>query len=154
MSQQMTFLYSPRLGNRSSRLVTKPTAMLSKAWRPCGMSNLDRMIAPTTGAGGYDFVSACMRGKALRNDTIKGGILASRSQSALDSRAFHNPGPSWDFCPGLRLARSPLQGETTIALIAYLSVTNGSGESDFTLTVITTVMLPPATEACDFALAS
>ena len=46
MSQQMTFLYSPQLGNRSSRLVTKLTAMLSKAWRPCGMSNLDRVVAP------------------------------------------------------------------------------------------------------------
>ena len=46
MSQWMTFLYSPRPGNRSSRPVTKPTAMMSKAWRPCGMSNLDRMIAP------------------------------------------------------------------------------------------------------------
>ena len=46
MSQRMTFLYSPRLGNRSSRPVTKPTAMISKALRPCGMSNLDRTIAP------------------------------------------------------------------------------------------------------------
>ena len=46
MSQRMTFLYSPRLGNRSSRLVTKPTAMISKAWWPGGMSNLDRMIVP------------------------------------------------------------------------------------------------------------
>ena len=118
------------------------------------MSNLDRMIAPTTGAGGYDFVSARMRGKALRNDPIKGGILASSSQSALDSRVVHNPGPSWDFCPGLCLARSPLQGETTIALIAYLSVVNGSGKSDFALTIITAVTLPPATEAGNFVLAS
>ena len=46
MSQWMTFLYSPRLGNRSSRLVTKPTAMISKVWRPGGMPNLDRTIAP------------------------------------------------------------------------------------------------------------
>ena len=46
MSQQMTFLYSPWLGNRSSRPVTKPTAMISKAWRPCGTSNLDGTIAP------------------------------------------------------------------------------------------------------------
>ena len=46
VSQRMTFLYSPRLGNRSSRPVTKLTAMISKAWRPCRMSNLDRMIAP------------------------------------------------------------------------------------------------------------
>ena len=46
MSQQMTFLYSPQLGNRSSRPVTKPTAMISKAWRPGRTPNLDRMIAP------------------------------------------------------------------------------------------------------------
>ena len=46
MSQQMTFLNSPRLGNRSSRLVTKPTAMISKAWWPGGTPNLDRTIAP------------------------------------------------------------------------------------------------------------
>ena len=31
---------------QSSRPVTKPTAMISKAWRPCRMSNLDRTIAP------------------------------------------------------------------------------------------------------------
>ena len=46
MSQRMTFLYSPRLGNWSSRLVTKLTAMISKAWQPGGMPNLDRTIAP------------------------------------------------------------------------------------------------------------
>ena len=94
MSQRMTFLYSPQLSNQSSRLVTKPTGLLSKAWRPCGTPNLDRTIAPTTGAGGYDFVSAHMRGKALREDPIKGGVLASSSQSALDSRVVHNSGPS------------------------------------------------------------
>ena len=32
------------------------------------------------------------------------------SQSVLDSRVVNNPGPSWDFCPGLlRLVRSPLR---------------------------------------------
>ena len=61
VSQQMTFLYSPRLGNRSSWPVTKPTALISKAWRPGGTPNLDRTIAPTTDAGGYGFVSARMR---------------------------------------------------------------------------------------------
>ena len=45
-SQRLTFLYLPRLGNRSSRPVTKLTAMASKAWRPGGTPNLDRMIAP------------------------------------------------------------------------------------------------------------
>ena len=60
VSQQMTFLYSPRLGNRSSWPVTKPTASISKAWQPGGMPNLDRMIAPTTDAGGYSSVSAHM----------------------------------------------------------------------------------------------
>ena len=60
MSQRMTFLYSPRLGNRSSWPVTKPTASISKAWQPGGMPNLDRMIAPTMDAGGYGSVSARM----------------------------------------------------------------------------------------------
>ena len=46
VSQQMTFLHSPRLGNWSSWLVTKPTASISKAWQPGGMPNLDRTIAP------------------------------------------------------------------------------------------------------------
>ena len=46
MSQRMTFLHSLRLGNRSSWLVTKPTASISKAWQPGGMPNLDRTIAP------------------------------------------------------------------------------------------------------------
>ena len=46
MSQRMTFSYSTWLGNRSSRPVTKLTAMISKAWQPGGTSNLDRTIAP------------------------------------------------------------------------------------------------------------
>ena len=61
MSQRMTFLYSPRLGNRSSWLVTKPTASISKVWQPGRMPNLDRMIAPTMDAGGYGSISARMR---------------------------------------------------------------------------------------------
>ena len=44
VSQRVTFLYSPRLGNRSSRPVTKPTAVISKAWRPGGTPDLDRTI--------------------------------------------------------------------------------------------------------------
>ena len=63
MSQRMTFSYSPQLGNQSSRPVTKLTAMISKAWRPSGMSNLDRTICPTTDVGGYGFVSTRMRSK-------------------------------------------------------------------------------------------
>ena len=58
VSQQMTFLYSPRLGNQSSWPVTKLTALISKAWQPGGMPNLDGTIAPTMDAGGYGFVSA------------------------------------------------------------------------------------------------
>ena len=70
MSQRMTFLYSPRLGNRSSWLVTKLTASISKVWRPSRMPNLDRMIAPTMDVGGYGFVSARMCSKPPRNDPI------------------------------------------------------------------------------------
>ena len=108
------------------------------------------------GAGGYDFISARMRGKALRNDPIKGGILASSSQSALDSQAVHNPGPSWDFCPGLRLAHSPLQGETTIGLIVYFVSRKWIRRKRLCLNRNPRcyVTLPPATEAGDFALAS
>ena len=46
MSQWMTFLNSPRLGNQSSRPVTKLTAMISKAWWPGGTPNLDRTVTP------------------------------------------------------------------------------------------------------------
>ena len=63
MSQQMTFLYPPWLGNRSSWPVTKPTASISKAWQPGRTPNLDKTIAPTTDAGGYGSVSARMRSK-------------------------------------------------------------------------------------------
>ena len=46
MSQRMTFSYSPRLSNWSSRPVTKPTALISKAWCPGGTPNLDKSIVP------------------------------------------------------------------------------------------------------------
>ena len=49
------------------------------------------------------------------------------------------------------MARSPLQDEIIIALTTYLSVMNGSGDSDFTLTVLA-ITLPPATEAGDFCV--
>ena len=61
MSQRMTFLYLTWLGNRSSWLVTKPTASICKAWRPGGMPNLDMTIVPTMDVGGYGSVTARMR---------------------------------------------------------------------------------------------
>ena len=64
MSQRMTFLYSPRLGNQSSWPVTKLTALISKVWWPSGTPNLDRTIALTTDAGGYGSISARMRSEA------------------------------------------------------------------------------------------
>ena len=70
---------------------------LSKASKP------PRMRVDTT------FIYSRMRGSAHQNRPIKGGTLASVSQSVLDSWVVNNPGPSWDFCPGLlRLVRSPL----------------------------------------------
>ena len=82
--------------------------------------------------------------------------MASSSQSALDSRAIHNPGPSWDFCPGLRLARSPLRGETTIVLIVYFVSCKWIRRKRLRLNrnPCRHVMLLPATKAGDFALAS
>ena len=83
MSQRMTFLYLPRLGNWSSWPVTKPTASISKAWRPGGMPNLDRTIAPTMDAGGYGSVSARMRSEsALTHESLT--TLALAETSALD----------------------------------------------------------------------
>ena len=82
--------------------------------------------------------------------------MASSSQSALDSRTVHNPGPSWDFCPGLRLAHSPLQDETTTVLIVYFVSHEWIRRKQLHLNrnPHRHVMLPPATEAVDFALAS
>ena len=70
---------------------------LSKASKP------PRMRVDTT------FVYSRMRGSAHQNRPIKGGTLASVVSQSL-TRVVNNPGPSWDFCPGLlRLVRSPLR---------------------------------------------
>ena len=88
MSQRMTFQYSPRLGSRSSWPVTKPTASISKAWRPGGTPNLDRMIAPTTDVGGYSSVSARMHSEPPKMTLYK---EAHWPQSGSKSLAVSQP---------------------------------------------------------------
>ena len=114
MSQRMTFLYSPRLGNWSSRLVTKPTAMISKAWRPGRMPNLDRTIAPLRmWVDTVSYPRACVvrppKWPYIRRHIGLSQAVRVWQSVSPDSRVIHNPGPSWDFCLGLCLARSPLR---------------------------------------------
>ena len=141
MSQRLTFLYSPRLGNRSSGLVTKPTAMTSKAWRPGGMPNLDRTIAPPW--MWVDMVSyprACVvrppKWPYLRRHIGLSQSVRVWQPVSPDSRVVHNPGPSWDFHLGLRLACSPLRRRIRLVLVVYLSVVLDPGEDGFACTVI------------------
>ena len=82
MSQRMTFLHPTRLGNWSSRPVTKPTDPTCKAWRPGGSPNFDMSVAPTTDAGGYGFVPARMRSEPPEMTLYKEAHWPqSRSQS-------------------------------------------------------------------------
>ena len=63
-------------------------------------------------AGGYGFVSARMRGKALRNDPIYKEAywpVAVRVSQLLTHESFTTLDLAEDFRLGLRLARSPLR---------------------------------------------
>ena len=141
MSQRMTFLYPPWLGNQSSRLVTKPTAMISKAWWPSRTPNLDRTIALLwMRVDTVSYPRACVI-RPPKWPYIRRHIGLSQSvrvwQSVSpDSRVIHNPGPSWDFRLGLHLARSPLWDESTLVLVVYLSVIKEPGKINFAWTVI------------------
>ena len=109
----MTFLYSPQLGNWSSRLVTKPTAMISKAWRPGGMPNLDRTIAPLwMRVDTVSYPHACIvrppKWPYIRRHIGLSQAVRVWQSVSPDSWVVHNPGPSWDFRLGLCLARGPL----------------------------------------------
>ena len=113
MSQWMTFLYSPWLGNWSSRPVTKPTGIISKAWWPGGMPNLDRTIALLRmRVDTVSYPHACVVRPPKwpyirRHIGLSRGVRVWPRQSL--ARVIHNPGPSWDFRLGLCLACSPLQ---------------------------------------------
>ena len=125
MSQQMTFLYSPRLGNWSSWPVTKLTALISKAWQPGGMPNLDRTIAPLRmRVDMVPYPHACTVSPPKwpyirRHIGLSQSVRAWQSVSP-DSRVVHNPRPSWDFRLGLCLARSPLHRRIRLVLVIHL----------------------------------
>ena len=141
MSQRMTFSYSPRLSNRSSRPVTKPTASISKAWRPSGMPNLDRTIAPLRmRVDTVLYPHACVVSPPKwpyirRHIGLSQSVRVWQSVSP-DSRVAHNPGPSWDFHLGLCLACSPLHRRIRLVLVVYLSVVLDPGKDNFAWTVI------------------
>ena len=124
MSQRMTFSYSPRLSNRSSRPVTKPTASISKAWRPGRTPNLDRTIAPLwMRVDTVSYPHACVvsppKWPYIRRHIGLSQSVRVWQPVSPDSRVVHNPGPSWDFRLGLRLARSPLHRRIRLVLVVY-----------------------------------
>ena len=131
MSQQMTFLYLPRLGNRSSRPVTKPTAMISKAWWPCGTSNLDRTIAPLWVR--VDMVSypcTCVVRpsemtlyKEAYWPLAVSQPLTHKSFTTLDLAETSALDCTWHIVP--------FEDESTIVLVACLSVIKEPGKGDF-----------------------
>ena len=130
MSQRMTFLYSPRLGNRSSRPVTKLTAMISKVWWPCGTCNLDRTIAPLR----------------MRVDTVSypRACVVRPSEMTLYKEAYWplavNQSLTHESLTTLDLAETstldcawhvvPFEDKSPFVLVAYLSVIKEPGESD------------------------
>ena len=143
MSQRMTFLYSPRLGNQSSRPVTKPTAMISKAWRPCGTSNLDRTIAPLRmRVDTVSYPRACM----VRPSEMTLYKEAYWPQSVSQSLAVNQSALTHESFTTLDLAETstldcawhvvPFEDKSTLVLVAYLSVVKEPGGGDFAWTVI------------------
>ena len=141
VSQRMTFSYSPRLSNRSSRPVTKPTASISKAWWAGGMPNLDRMIAPLQmRVDTVSYPRACVvrppKWPYIRRHIGLSQAVRVWQPVSPDSRVVHNPGPSWDFRLGLHLARSPLHRQIRLVLVVYLSVVLDPGKDGFAWTVI------------------
>ena len=143
MSQRMTFLYSPRLGNRSSRPFTKPTAMISKVWWPCRTSNLDRTIAPLRMR--MDTVSyphACvvrpsemtLYKEAYWPLAVSHSLAVSRSWSALTHESFTTLDLAETSALDCAWHVVPFEDESTIVLVAYWSVVKEPGEGDFACT--------------------
>ena len=94
MSQQSTFLYSPRTRIRSSRpdaWSVQDVIQAGRSVRPPSPGKASAPLCMRVDTSSY--ASACVV-RPSRKSPIKGGTLASVSQSALDSRVVNNPGPS------------------------------------------------------------
>ena len=94
MSQQLTFLYSPRTRIWSSR---------PDAWSVQDVIQVGRSVRlPSPGKASTPlrmwvdtslYAGTCVV-RPSKKSPIKGGTFASVSQSAFDSRVVNNPGPS------------------------------------------------------------
>ena len=130
----MTFLYSPRLGNRSSRPVTKLTAMISKVWQPCGTSNLDRMIAPLrmrVDTVLYPCACVVRPSEMTLYKEAYWPLAVSQSWSALTHESFTTLDLAETSVLDCTWHVVPFEDESTIVLVAYLSVVKKPGEGDF-----------------------
>ena len=131
MSQWMTFLYLPRLGNRSSRPVTKLTAMISKAWRPCGTSNLDRTIAPLrVRVDTVLYPHACMV-RPSKMTLYKEAYWPQAVSQPLTHESFTTLDLAETSALDCTWHIVPFEDESTIVLVACLSVVKEPGEGDF-----------------------
>ena len=124
------------VGQLPSRLLWYP-----RVWRPSRMPNLDRTIAPLRmRVDTVLYPRACVV-RPPKWPYIRRHIGLSQSVRVWqpvspDSQVVHNPGPSWDFRLGLRLARSPLHRRIRLVLVVYLSVVLDPGKDGFACTVI------------------
>ena len=130
----MTFLYLPRLGNQSSRPVTKPTAMISKVWPPCGMSNLDRTIAPLwVRVDTVSYPCACVVRPSEM--TLYKEAYWPLAVSQVSQPLTHESFTTLDLAETSALDCTwhvvPFEDESTIVLVACLSVLKEPGEGDF-----------------------
>ena len=145
MSQWMTFLYLPRLGNRSSRPVMKPTAMISKAWWPCRTSNLDRTITPLwmrVDMVLYPHACVVRPSEMTLYKEAYWPLAGSQSLAVSQSALTHESITTLDLAETSTLDCAwnvvLFEDESTLVLVAYLSVVKEPGKGDFAWTVIIT----------------
>ena len=153
MSQQSTFLYWPHTRIRSSRPDAWSVQDVIQAGRSVRLPSPGKASAPLhMRVDTSSYAGACVV-RPSGKSPIKGGTFASVSQSAFDSWVVNNPGPSWDFCPGLLcLAQVPFAGENYLVSIGYYLAPEVWG--GLQLTVATSIRLPLYTDSGKTALAN
>ena len=94
MSQQLTFLYSPRTRIRSSRPDAWSVQDVIQAGWSVRLPSPGKVSAPLRMRVDTSWYARACVVKPSKKRPIKGGTFASVSQSAFDSRVVNNPGPS------------------------------------------------------------
>ena len=141
MSQCMTFLYSPQLGSRSSRPVTKQTAVISKAWQPGRTPNLDRTIGLLRmQVDTVSYLHACVV-RPPKWPYIRRHIgLSQESEFGSQSALTHESITTLDLAETSALDCAwrvvPFKDESAFVLVAYFISCKEPGETDFACTVI------------------